>query len=145
MAALLIIGLFVYSSGQNEDKEKQETGTAAADPTEEERMWEEASHTPLGKYPETVEYTLGKIAGSNNSNLPVGDTYEDNAYTRYLKEVLNIQNVDIFELESDGSYEEALQVAISDREIPDVLVVNGWDNLERLVKLRGRPAGFCCI
>ena len=43
VAALLIIGLFVYSSGQNEDKEKQETGTAAADPTEEERMWEEAS------------------------------------------------------------------------------------------------------
>ena len=134
IAVLLIAGLFVYSSGQNEDKEKKETETAVADQAEVESMWEEAAHTPLGKYPETVEYTLGKIAGSNNSNLPVGDTYEDNAYTRYLREVLNIQNVDIFELETDGSYEEALQVAIADREIPDVLVVNGWDNLERLVE-----------
>ena len=114
-AALLATGLFVYSRGQNVDGEKKEAGRAAAEQAEEERLWEEASHTPLGKYPETVEYTLGKIAGSNNSNLPVGDTYEDNAYTRYLKEVLNIQNVDIFELESDGSYEEALQVAIADR------------------------------
>ena len=134
IAVLLIAGLFVYSSGQNKDKEKKETETAVADQAEVESMWEEAAHTPLGKYPETVEYTLGKIAGSNNSNLPVGDTYEDNAYTRYLREVLNIQNVDIFELETDGSYEEALQVAIADREIPDVLVVNGWDNLERLVE-----------
>ena len=134
IAVLLIAGLFVYSSGQNKDKEKKETETAVADQAEVESMWEEAAHTPLGKYPETVEYTLGKIAGSNNSNLPVGDTYEDNAYTRYLREVLNIQNMDIFELETDGSYEEALQVAIADREIPDVLVVNGWDNLERLVE-----------
>ena len=88
----------------------------------------------MGKYPETVEYTLGKISGANNSNLPAGDTYEDNAYTRYLKEVLNIQNEDIFELEAGGSYEEALEMSIADRSIPDVLVVNGRDNLEKLVK-----------
>ena len=89
---------------------------------------------PLGKYPETVTYTLGKVAGANNANLPVGDTYEDNAYTRYLKNVLNIQNENVFALEADGSYEKALEAAISDRDIPDVMVVNGRDNLIRLVE-----------
>ena len=60
-------------------------------------QWENAAHTPYGKYPELVTYTLGKIVGSNNANLPVKATYEDNAYTRYLKERLNIQNEDVLE------------------------------------------------
>ena len=77
-----------------------------------------AMHTPLGKYPETVTYTLGKIAGANNSNLPVGDTYENNAYTRYLKKILNIQNEDVFELQDGNTYEEAVNVAIEDCDIP---------------------------
>ena len=54
--------------------------------------WEEAAATPYGKYPELVTYTLGKMTGDNNSNMPEGDTYENNVYTRYLRETLNIQN-----------------------------------------------------
>ena len=42
IAVLLIAGLFVYSSGQNKDKEKKETETAVADQAEVESMWEEA-------------------------------------------------------------------------------------------------------
>ena len=113
MAALIL--LFAGCSGSipgqsSVDTENVESSddSGTADPESDQAAWEEAAHTPLGKYPETVEYTLGKISGANNSNLPAGDTYEDNAYTRYLKEVLNIQNVDIFELEAGGSYEEAL-------------------------------------
>lgn len=133
-AVLLIVGISAYSSMHVAEQNTEEQISVAADPAEEKRQWDKAAHTPLEKYPETVEYTLGKIAGNNNSNMPAGDTYEDNAYTRYLKEVLNIQNVNFFELEAGGSYEEALEVAIEDREIPDVLVVNGRDNLERLVE-----------
>ena len=137
-AALVILfaGCSGGGSGQSSgDKETVENSNdpGNADPVSDEAAWEEAVHTPLGKYPKTVEYTLGKISGANNSNLPAGDTYEDNAYTRYLKEVVNIQNVDIFELEAGGSYEEALEMSIADRSIPDVLVVNGRDNLEKLV------------
>lgn len=130
---LLCIGLAVYWRDftvvkiGNAGKETENKKSTSA-------QWEEAANTPLGKYPETVEYTLGKIAGANNANMPVGDTYEDNAYTRYLREILNIQNVDVFELEAGGSYEEALEMAIADKDIPDVLVVNGRDNLIRLAE-----------
>lgn len=130
---LLCIGLAVYWRDftvvkiGNAGKETENKKSTSA-------QWEEAAHTPLGKYPETVEYTLGKITGANNANMPVGDTYEDNAYTRYLREILNIQNVDVFELEAGGSYEEALEMAIADKDIPDVLVVNGRDNLIRLAE-----------
>ena len=109
-------------------------GKEKVSPEDDTEAWENAEHTPLGKYPETVEYTLGKISGANNSNLPAGETYEDNAYTRYLKEILNIQNVDAFELQTGGSYEEALEVTIADKNIPDVLVVNGRENLIHLVE-----------
>lgn len=45
---------------------------------------------PLSKYPETVTVHLG---GSMNSNakIPDGMSYDDNSYTRLLKEDLNIE------------------------------------------------------
>jgi putative aldouronate transport system substrate-binding protein len=49
-----------------------------------ENTWENASSTPFGKYPQTVEYTLGKMTEAANSHMPEGDTYENNAYTRFL-------------------------------------------------------------
>ena len=134
-AALCIVGIIAFVLLW-ENRLPEERRKEAADNSGEatEAQWKTAETTPLGKYPETVEYTLGKISGANNSNLPVGDTYEDNAYTRYLKNVLNIQNENVFALEADGSYEEALEAAISDRDMPDVMVVNGRDNLARLVE-----------
>lgn len=134
-AALCIVGIIAFVLLW-ENRLPEERRKEAADNSGEatEAQWKTAETTPLGKYPETVEYTLGKISGANNSNLPVGDTYEDNAYTRYLKNVLNIQNENVFALEADGSYEDALELAISDRDIPDVMVVNGRDNLARLVE-----------
>ena len=66
------------------DSVRGEYGTGNVAEVKRKLMYE-AIHTPLGKYPETVTYTLGKIAGVNNSNLPVGNTYENTAYTRYLK------------------------------------------------------------
>ena len=115
------------------DASQSESGAGEAAEGKRKLMYE-AMHTPLGKYPETVTYTLGKIAGANNSNLPVGNTYENNAYTRYLKKVLNIKNADVFELQDGNTYEEAVNVAIEDRDIPDVLVVKGRDNLLRLIE-----------
>lgn len=91
-----------------------------------------AKTTPFGKYPEEVTYTLGKMTGSNNSNMPKGDTYEDNAYTRYLKEKLNVQNVDVFEKSAD--YDNTVSMAITAEDIPDVMVVSDMEQLQTLVE-----------
>ena len=136
-AILCIVGIIVFAllwQNRAPQESREESSESSGETTAKEEQWKAAETTPLGKYPETVEYTLGKISGANNSNLPIGDTYEDNAYTRYLRNVLNIQNINVFALEADGSYEEALAAAISDRDIPDVMVVNGRDNLARLVE-----------
>ena len=82
------------SQRQMEQLEASQSESGANNAVEVKRkLMYKAMHTPLGKYPEAVTYTLGKIAGANNSNLPVGNTYENNAYTRYLKKILNIQNL----------------------------------------------------
>ncbi len=107
------------------------TGHTDKIPTEEQ--WELARTTPLGKYPETITYTLGKQTGSNNSNMPEGDTYEDNAYTRYLLDKLNIQNVNAFEA-MDEEYNTEVSMAISMEDIPDIMVVNSYEDLTDLVE-----------
>ena len=95
---------------------------------------EEAKTTPYGKYPELVTYTLAKMSAANNSNMPEGDTYEDNAYTRYLKELLNIQNVDVFE-EKDDQYYITVDMAISSGEIPDIMVVKDAETVAKLYEM----------
>lgn len=94
--------------------------------------WNKAETSPLGKYPELVTYTLGQMKGTNNSNLPDGQTYEDNAYTRYLKKTLNIQNENVF-MESEERYDEALNILVKDRNLPDVFLVSDRETLEELV------------
>lgn len=94
--------------------------------------YELASTTPYGKYPELVTYTLGKMSGANNSNMPIGDTYEDNAYTRYLKDMLNIQNIDAFEESTD--YDNVVSMAITAEDLPDVMVISDKEQLQTLVE-----------
>ena len=61
------------SQRQMEQLEASQSESGASNAVEVKRkLMYKAMHTPLGKYPETVTYTLGKIAGANNSNLPVG-------------------------------------------------------------------------
>ena len=92
-----------------------------------------AVSTPFGAYPETVVYTLGKMISTNNSNMPAGDTYEDNAYTRYIKEVINVQNRDVFE-EADKQYDTNVSMAIAMNELPDIMLVSNYEDLETLIE-----------
>ena len=103
------------------------------------KSWEQAETSPLGKYPELVTYTLGQMKGANNSNLPDGQTYEDNAYTRYLKKTLNIQNKNVF-MESEERYDEALNILVKDRNLPDIFLVSDRETLEELVEKDHIPA-----
>lgn len=105
----------------------------AIDKTQMEEEMQQASTTPFGKYPEEITYTLGKMTSINNSNLPEGDTYENNAYTRYLKEMLNIQNINAFE-ENSVSYYDIVEMAIAENNLPDIMLVQGLDDLQTLVE-----------
>ncbi|SDW28019.1 carbohydrate ABC transporter substrate-binding protein, CUT1 family [Lachnospiraceae bacterium KHCPX20] len=98
-----------------------------------ENTWENASSTPFGKYPQTVEYTLGKMTEAANSHMPEGDTYENNAYTRFLYKELNVQNRNAFEIDGNDDYKEKVAISIASRKLPDVMVVDDEQTLKQLV------------
>ncbi len=106
IAAASAVLAFSGCAGDSDITEKSEK--SAADVEEE---WKKAATTPYGKYPEKVTYTLAQMNGASNSNLPSGDTYEDNEYTRYLKKMLNIQNENVY-MEREDRYNEGVNVLV---------------------------------
>lgn len=92
----------------------------------------EASTTPYGKYDELVTYTVGKNT-PGSPRFPEGDSYEDNAYTRYLKEVLNVQNENAFEAANGDAYDQKVSMSIATGDIPDIMKVDAT-TLKQLVE-----------
>ena len=128
MAFLAAAVLLSFSGCKNQEKPQEEREAKT-----EDREWEKAENTPYGKYPELVTYTLGQMSGANNSNLPEGNTYEDNAYTRYLRKMLNIQNESVH-MEREERYDEYVNILVKDHTLPDVLVVSDRETLHELVE-----------
>lgn len=130
---LLILSAVLFLTGcTSGEKKSQDTGMRTKT-AQRQKAWKEAETSPWGKYPETVTYTLGQMKGTGNSNLPEGETYENNAYTRYLKKILNVQNKNIF-MESEEGYDEALNILVKDRNLPDIFLVSDRETLEELVE-----------
>ena len=129
LAGLMILCLMCGC--QRTEKTAYRTGQEVSE--ENRKAWEKAKTTPYGAYPELVTYTLGQMSGANDSNLPEGNTYEDNAYTRYLRNMLNIQNDTIY-MESEDRYDEVVNIIAKDRTLPDVLVVSDRETLKELVE-----------
>ena len=134
----VILGCIISLSGcgisnQPAQKPATEQKSEAAEENVRSGSWESAAKSPYGAYPELVTYTLGQMSGTNNSNLPDGNTYEDNAYTRYLKKILNIQNENIY-MESEDRYDEFVNILIKDQTLPDVLVISDREMLKELVE-----------
>ena len=130
---LLILSAVLFLTGCTSGEKKSQDADTRTKTAQRQKAWKEAETSPLGKYPETVTYTLGQMKGTGNSNLPEGETYEDNAYTRYLKKILNVQNKNIF-MESEEGYDEALNILVKDRNLPDIFLVSDRETLEELVE-----------
>lgn len=127
---LLVGALFMSGCGNTSVKIDQPQKISGE---ESEELMEKATATPYEAYPELVTYTLGQMSGANNSNLPEGDTYENNAYTRYLRKMLNIQNENVY-MESEDKYDEFVNILVKDQTLPDVLVVSDRGTLKELVE-----------
>lgn len=85
-----------------------------------------------GKYAEQITYTLGRQT-IQNPKMPEGDTYENNAYTRYIQEKLNAVCKNEFEANGDD-YDRQVSLAIASGELPDMMRVASRDILNELVE-----------
>ena len=135
ITALILSCAFALSGcgGTGRQGKEQTQETQSADAAGDTEAWQKAEESPYAAYPELVTYTLGQMSGVNNSNLPDGDTYEDNVYTRYLRKMLNIQNDNAY-MEREDRYDEFINILVKDQTLPDVLVVSDRETLKELVE-----------
>ena len=86
-----------------------------------------------GAYVDTLTITLGRFAEPSAAALfPEGQTFEDNAYTRYIESKLNVDLVDSFEAGGDA-YTNQLATCVASGELPDILTVNSYDTFVEMV------------
>lgn len=119
VAGTLVMGM-ALATGCNSKKETKDTESSQVEVDEN------------GKYKELVTYTLGKNTPTS-PRMPEGDNYENNAFTRYLKEKFNIQNKNAFEAPNGDAYNQQISMAIVSGEIPDIMVVHDYNMLKQLI------------
>ena len=81
-------------------------------------VWD--AYTP---YEETVTFTKGMQISTGGENLPEGDDYLNNDYTRYVKETVNVQPEIAWEVDANN-YEQKVALSISTGDIPDIMIVD---------------------
>lgn len=100
---------------------------------------ESPTEDPYGRYDETIVYTTGYVLTDQGADTLKGTPYEkdtpsNNAYTRYILAVLNVQNENIFEATPGDSYDQKVSMAIASRTIPDIMFIEDYSILAELVE-----------
>ena len=115
VSATALAATALAGCGKTSEENTQTTAVGEAEGTAKEDL-------PFSKYAETVTVHLG---GSMNPNAKIldGMSYEDNAYTRFLKDDLNIEVVYDW-VASSSDYDEKMNLCIGSGTIPEMLNVN---------------------
>lgn len=115
VSATALVATALAGCGKTSEENTQKTAVGEAEGTAKEDL-------PFSKYAETVTVHLG---GSMNPNakIPDGMSYEDNSYTRFLKDDLNIEVVYDW-IASSSDYDEKMNLCIGSGTIPEMMNVN---------------------
>lgn len=115
VSATALAATALAGCGKTSEENTQTTAVSEAEGTAKEDL-------PLSKYPETVTVHLG---GSLNPNakIPDGMSYDDNSYTRFLKDDLNIEVVYDW-VASSSDCDEKMNLCIGSGTIPELMNVN---------------------
>ncbi|MEC0128924.1 extracellular solute-binding protein [Paenibacillus pabuli] len=118
MVAMMLLLTFTSACSSAGNKEN---GTAENNTTH--GVAEEGPADPFGKYEQAITLTYGKEVDPTDKSLPAGDTPENNQYSRYVKDNLNIDTKVTWQAATGTNYEQKVNLAISSNDLPDALVV----------------------
>lgn len=118
MVAMMLLLAFTSACSDtgNKENETAENNTTPG-------VVEEGPADPFGKYDQTITLRYGKEVDPTDKSLPAGDTPENNQYSRYVKDNLNIDTKVTWQAASGTNYEQKVNLAISSNDLPDALVV----------------------
>lgn len=115
VSATALVATALAGCGKTSEENTQTTAVSEVEGTAKEDL-------PFSKYAETVTVHLG---GSLNPNakIPDGMSYDDNSYTRFLKDELNIEVVYDW-VASSSDFDEKMNLCIGSGTIPEMMNVN---------------------
>ncbi|MBW5447590.1 extracellular solute-binding protein [Cohnella sp. CFH 77786] len=93
----------------------------------------ETKADPLGKQPELTVVTRG-VSLDPNQKYPDGQSLDDNAYTRMLKDKFNIQIENAFSAAGGEDYQKKVDLAIASAKIPDYMTNLTYTEYKAIVK-----------
>ena len=98
-----------------------------------------AAEDPYGRYDETVIYTTGYLLTDQGADTLKGTPYENdtpsnNAYTRYLLDVLNVQNENLFESKAGDDYNQKVSLSLANQDIPDIFFIDDYSIFTEMVE-----------
>lgn len=115
VSATALAATALAGCGKTSEENTQTTAVSEAEGTAKEDL-------PLSKYPETVTVHLGGSLDPN-AKIPDGMSYDDNSYTRFLKDDLNIEVVYDW-IASSSDFDEKMNLCIGSGTIPELMNVN---------------------
>lgn len=119
LCALMTVSFLAGCSGKEEDSQSSSSSTAANGSSTSEQK-DEAD--PFAPYDKAVTFTVG-MSINPTEKYPEGDSPENNQYTRYIKEKLNV-DVEVVWTASNSDYNQKVNLAIASDDLPDGLSVN---------------------
>ncbi|MCY9691618.1 extracellular solute-binding protein [Paenibacillus alginolyticus] len=121
---LLLAGMLVVLSACSETAKqspKAEATPAQTGATQSAAAPSEAG--PFSKSTKPITIKIGKDVDASDKSLPAGDSPENNPYTRYIKDNLNIDTKIVWQAASGKDYDQKVNLSIASNDLPDALVV----------------------
>lgn len=131
-ASLLLVWAGMLLSATACSNSNSNNGAQSASPTvpaAASSSTAQADGSPFGKYPEPVVYTIG---GTTVSKVPDGESYEDNKYTRYIADRVNVKPKFVWTVDPN-TYDQKVALTITSGDLPDVMMINDRKTLKQLV------------
>lgn len=123
---LLVGMLLVLSACGSSGKNAQSNSASSSEvsrPDSSGTGQEQEAPDPFGKYDKTVTINIGRSIDPTEK-LPDGDTPENNQYSRYIKDNLNIDVKVVWQAASGKDYDQKVNLSIASNDLPDGMVVN---------------------
>jgi putative aldouronate transport system substrate-binding protein len=116
---LMIVGLAAFAGGRQSSQSATGGETGPVD--------------PFSPFLNTVTLEIGR-SSNPAAKFPVGDSPENNQYTRYIKEKINIDVKTMWAAALGADYDQKVNLSIASNTIPDAMVV-GDSQLRQMVKM----------
>lgn len=134
LAAAMAVSMAACGSGgessSSQSSESSKSESSAAESGSESSGSDESSTAsngavwdPYTPYEETVTFTKCRVKPSYDQGLMNGDTIDNNPYTRYTKDQINVESKLAWEADQ-SAYDQKVSLAIASGDIPDTMIVN---------------------